>query len=400
MFSSDDLAAWCNEHLPALYDEGMFDHEETAEEVWENFAHVAEDTVLSFVDDEDDHDILYDELHDAAVAWFRTHHGLLITAVPPAPAETLAALQAKPQVDQHTAEWYAQRRNRLTASEFSNILGGSRAALLRSKVDPAFSHDRPTQATIAVAQPDGEMQATCWGHRFEPVVRRIYEEEIAGSNTVCDTLGRFTHPMIPWLSASPDGVVLRGPLAGRLVEIKSPKTRQPGVFVPDDYYVQMQVQMEVCDLDAVDFVEAQFTQRPVFHHALDSVGFAPTLSDADTAAMTAATWKGRIEVYGHLDDPVSWCYRYTVPANDLEDATWLTPVPADLPLLESSVWWLTGWYPRTVLRNRTWWTCVGWPAAELFWAEVESSRLATIPESENETDPADSIQHVVGWLGR
>jgi hypothetical protein len=194
-------------------------------------------------------------------------------------------------------------------------------------------------------------------------------------------------------------VVLRGPLAGRLVEIKSPKTRQPGDFVPDDYYVQMQVQMEVCDLDAVDFVEAQFAQRPVCHYSLTATGLRPTLSDADTAAMAAATWKGRIEVYGYLDDPTGWCYRYTTPANDLEDVIWLTPVPVALPLLESSVWWLTGWFPRTVLRNRTWWRAIGWPEAQMFWVEVETSRLATIPELENEEDPA-TIEHVGGWMGR
>jgi hypothetical protein len=399
MYSPEDVAAWCDEHLPALYDEGMFDYEESAEEVWEGFEQIADDTVLSFVDDAADHDEMYDQLHDAAVGWFRAHHDLMIAAVPPVSEETLAAFQTKPQVDQHSAEWYSQRRNRLTASEFWQILSGSRGALLRSKVDPAFSHDRATQAVVAVAQPDGEMQATCWGHRFESVVRRIYEEEIAGTGTVCDTLGRFTHHTVPWLSASPDGVVLRGPLAGRLVEIKAPKTRQPGALVPDDYYVQMQVQMEVCDLDAVDFVEAQFAQRPTFHYSLAATGQQPTLSDEDAAKIATATWKGRIEVYGHLDDIESWTYRYTAPVNDLEDAAWLTPAPADLPLLESSVWWLTGWFPRTVLRNRTWWRAIGWPEAQMFWMEVETSRLTTIPESENEEDPA-TIQHVGGWLGR
>jgi hypothetical protein len=106
-------------------------------------------------------------------------------------------------------------------------------------------------------------------------------------------------------------------------------------------------------------------------------------------------------VYGHLDDIDSWTYRYSAPVNDLEDAdgAWLSAPPTDLPLLESSVWWLTGWFPRTVLRNRTWWRAIGWPEAQMFWVEVETSRLTTIPESENEDDPA-TIQHVGGWLGR
>jgi hypothetical protein len=226
------------------------------------------------------------------------------------------------------------------------------------------------------------MVATSWGHRFEPVVRDIFELEIAGVGTVCDTLGRFTHGDVPWLSASPDGVVLSGSLAGRLVEIKSPKTRVPGTFVPDEYYVQMQIQMEVCDCPAVEFIEAQFAQRPAGEEPADIV--------------EAARWKGRIEVYGNFDDSTTWCYRYSRPVEDLEDITedgWSRPEPKGLPLLEASVWWLTGWFPRTVLRNREWWTDVGWPAAELFWTQVVSGRESW------QAPTTDKIEHVGGWLG-
>jgi hypothetical protein len=56
---------------------------------------------------------------------------------------------------------------------------------------------------------------------------------------------------------------------------------------------------------------------------------------------------------------------------DLADAV----LPSsDDPVLESSVWWLTGWYPRTVLRDRQWWSTVGLPAANLFWADVQAAR--------------------------
>jgi hypothetical protein len=391
--SDEDIEEWCDEHLPDLYNEGMFDDEDISEEVWQAYTDTLQDTLLDAIDDEDARDAWHERITDTAHEWFRNHHDTVIEALPTLTATQLTRLTDKPQVAQHTADWYNQRRNRLTASEFSQILDGRRGALLRTKTGQTPVEDRnQAKAPVAIAQEDGNMNATSWGHRFEPVTRDIYELEVAGVGTVCDTLGRFTHASISWLSASPDGLVTRGPLAGRLVEIKSPKTRQPGEFVPAEYYAQMQIQMEVCDLDAVDFVEAQYTQRPVWF-ALEDEGAPLALSEKDTAALTQARWKGRIEVYGNYEDSNTWTYRYTVPAEDLEDATFTTPAPADLPLLESTVWWLTGWYQRTVLRNSTWWSAIGWPAAELFWSEVESTR-ATLPPV------PDTIEHVDdGWLG-
>ena len=402
MSNPEAIEEWCNEHLPDLYNEGMFDDEEISEEVWDSVTTTAQDTLLDFIEDDGERDTLADEITEAAREWFRNHHDLMIEALPTLTVDKISQFTNQKQVAQHSAEWYNQRRNRLTASEFSQILDGRRAALLRSKTDLNAAAPDRMSVPVAIAQEDGNMNATSWGHRFEPVTRDIYELEIAGVGSVCDTLGRFTHATIPWLSASPDGLVTSGPLAGRLVEIKSPKTRQPGEFVPVDYYAQMQIQMEVCDLDAVDFVEAQFEQRPTWF-GIDEADTAEPhqpLSEADEAALVAARWKGRIEVYGCYMDSSTWRYRYTVPAEDLEDATFNTPAPTGLPLLESTVWWLTGWHQRTVLRNPTWWAAIGQPAADLFWAEVTSIRALPPPTTLTIQENGDVIEHVGGgWLG-
>jgi hypothetical protein len=367
-----DTLAWCDEYLPDIYDVGMFDEEDTHDAVWDAFESLATDTVLDLLDDPTERDILHDQLLEAAQEWFQTHHELMLESLS---ADPPTALLSRPQTGQHSADWYAQRTHRLTASEFAQVLDGRRGALLRSKLSVTdMTQSYGAMKPIALAQPDGEMSATLWGHRFESVTRAIYEQELAGPGTVNDTLGRFQHQTVPWLSASPDGVVVSGSRAGRLVEIKSPKTRQPGEFVPSDYYAQMQIQMEVCDSEAVDFVEAQFAQRPVFHYLM---GGWTSLPDDDMVAIQRATWKGRIQVYGFSESPDTWAYRYTAPVEDLADAAsaYLSPVPdGDLPLLEESIWWLTGFFPRTVFRNPTWWEETGWPAASLFWAEVESLR--------------------------
>jgi len=375
-----DIETWCDEMLPDLYDEGMFDYEEISEEVWEGVSQA-----MGFLEDafsdEDERDSMEDAMIDAARDWFRAHHNLQLELISPSSADDIHGLCSRPQTAQHSADWYSQRRNRLTASEFSQILDGRRAALLRQKVAPVVegaATDRPFASPVGIAQPDGDMNATTWGHRFESVVRDIYEQELAGPGAVNDSLGRFTHARIPWISASPDGIVTKGPLAGRLLEIKAPKSRQPGDFVPPEYYIQMQVQMEVCDVDVVDFVEAQFAQRPV-----------AALAAEDKMAIQKATWKGRIEVRGTLEDP---SYRYTKAVEDLEDA--IFPDETDKPLLEDTVWWLVGWYPRTVLRNKIWWQTIGWPNAELFWAEALSLR-----ESAPLKSTTDVIEHV-DWMGQ
>ena len=390
-----DIETWCDELLPEIYEEGMFDHEEIHDDVWEATTEAMDALLDEIDDDEEEREKMADALTEASRDWFRAHHTLTLELISPLPQEDIAAICNRPQTAQHSADWYSQRRNRLTASEFSQILDGRRAALLRQKVAPVVegaATDRPFASPVGISQADGDMNATTWGHRFESVVRDMYEQELAGVGCVNDSLGRFTHPRIPWISASPDGIVTKGPLAGRLLEIKAPKSRQPGEFVPAEYYVQMQIQMEVCDIDVVDFVEAQFAQRPV-----------AALTEADKKAIAAARWKGRIEVRGTLEQPETWSYRYTKAVEDLEDAKYPDEdKDADKPLLEDTVWWLTGWYPRTVLRNKQWWQSVGWPNAELFWAEALSLRevqpLETKSTSKN-TGKEEVIEHIGGWLG-
>jgi len=395
--TEDDMAEWCDDNIYDLYNPGMFDSEEISETLWEAVHELLEPFEEEL--DERQSQLFMSVIED----WFRAHHSIVLDAIEPVPSETLSVLCSRPQVAQHSKEWYDEKKTAcLSSSEFHQILDGRRDALIRKKVQLILEQPEaeangdgdvclaePASAIpVAISQEDGDMNALMWGHRFESVTRRIFEEELAGVGTVCDTLGRFKHEWIPFLRASLDGLILKGPLQGRLVEIKSPKSRIPGEFVKDDYYSQMQIQMEVTGLDAVEFVEAQFQQR-----------HKTALTPEDVAEIDAASWKGELQVRGILENRSTWYYVYSNPVEDTKD---IVMPPADTEsVLEHSVWWLTGFSPRTVLRNHEWWETVGYPNTVKFEADLKA-RLEQELLNPTRTSRV-TVEHVDetggGWMG-
>jgi hypothetical protein len=160
------------------------------------------------------------------------------------------------QVEQRTEDWHKEKIDLLTASEIGDIWSGlrTRARLVMSKVP----NDKPTfTSRLAVQRSQGH--AMDWGVRYEPVVKGILEKNLRVS--IAD-LGRIRHKTISRLAASPDGLITDGPeeLKGRLIEIKCPPTREITDTVPFEYWAQMQIQMEVCDRPACEYIEVKFIE--------------------------------------------------------------------------------------------------------------------------------------------
>ena len=155
------------------------------------------------------------------------------------------------QPDQRTPEWYSFRNQLLTASSISKILGSpaKRNELICSKCNPV-SH--PTQSTYT----SGPMH---WGVKYEPVSFAYYCYK---NKTQVQSYGCLAHSEYPFIGASPDGinVLETSPLYGVMVEIKNPISREITGNPKEDYWVQCQIQMEVCDLDTCDFLETKFTE--------------------------------------------------------------------------------------------------------------------------------------------
>lgn len=153
------------------------------------------------------------------------------------------------QPEQLTPEWYAFRREGLSASDLWKALDtqAQQNSLIYSKCKPINVQHRGTNTESACHN----------GHRFEPLSIMHYEFDF---NTKVGEFGCIKHREHLFLRASPDGINIdkKSPLYGRLVEVKNPVSRKLTGTPKKEYWVQMQIQMEVWDLDECDFLETVF----------------------------------------------------------------------------------------------------------------------------------------------
>jgi hypothetical protein len=100
-----------------------------------------------------------------------------------------------------------------------------------------------------------------WGQKYEPVTVQIYERDY---KTKVEDFGCIQHHTYKFLGASPDGIIVNkeSERYGRMLEIKNVVSRDINGIPKKEYWIQMQLQMEVCDLDECDFLETKFTEYP------------------------------------------------------------------------------------------------------------------------------------------
>ena len=165
-------------------------------------------------------------------------------------------LKQCPQPEQRTKEWHTFRNEHLTGSNLWKIFGteSTRNQLYYEKIS---AHQLPVNEN-AEARPNlNDQMPMNWGHKYEPLSVLLYEYY---NDVKVDEFGCIEHSTIPCLAASPDGIVTSKRNNGRMIEIKNPTTREITQTPKMDYYVQMQLQMEVCQLDSCDFVETKFKE--------------------------------------------------------------------------------------------------------------------------------------------
>lgn len=142
------------------------------------------------------------------------------------------------QYKQREPEWYSAREQMISASDMASVFKRnkykSKNQLLKDKVllDSTFTGNKFTKH----------------GQKYEDVASIIYQNR---NNYNIIEFGLLIHPLYSFVGASPDGITHNG----RMLEIKCPYSRVINGIVPDNYEVQIQIQLEVCNLEVCDFCE-------------------------------------------------------------------------------------------------------------------------------------------------
>jgi putative phage-type endonuclease len=156
------------------------------------------------------------------------------------------------QAEQRSDEWYIFRRSTLTASNIYKIFQSdySQSQLIIEKSEPIDVNK------FKVTNLNSPLH---WGQKYEPV-SLLYYEHI--NNTKVSQFGCIPHAKYSYIAASPDGIVCdeSSELYGRMIEIKNVVSREINSIPKMEYWVQMQLQMEVCNLNECDFLETKFTE--------------------------------------------------------------------------------------------------------------------------------------------
>jgi len=206
-----------------------------------------------------------------------------------------------PQPIQRTPEWYQFRWNLITASN------AWKAFETQSSINQLIYEKCQPLKTFEENGYDEKMvntnTAMHWGQKFEPLSVMIYEHMY---NSKVEDFGCIQHPTYTFLGASPDGIIIESKTGryGRMLEIKNPVSREITGIPKKEYWVQMQLQMEVCDLDECDFLETKFVEYPDYDsyrsdsaiaHDLNGVEFKSYVTTADDS------YKGTI-IYFHTKE--------------------------------------------------------------------------------------------------
>jgi putative phage-type endonuclease len=170
--------------------------------------------------------------------------------------QKIIGLREIPQPVQRTPEWYQFRWNLITASNAWKAFESQPTInqLIYEKCQPIKKFDNEEEVKMVNTN-----SSLHWGQKFEPLSVLIYEHKY---NTKVEDFGCIQHPTYKFIGASPDGIIVNKNCDryGRMLEIKNVVSRDINGIPKKEYWIQIQLQMEVCDLDECDFLETKFTE--------------------------------------------------------------------------------------------------------------------------------------------
>jgi putative phage-type endonuclease len=150
------------------------------------------------------------------------------------------------ELKQRSPEWFAERRKRLTASNFGSAAGIKGAYKSRAEL-------WKIQTGRKIVEVNEWMQ---FGTEYEPVAKFAYE--VISGNVVNDC-GLIVHPDHDFLGCSPDGIIT----SVGLLETKC-RTRDPHESISHQFMAQIQGQLACTQMEQCHFQSWSPTRQRVW----------------------------------------------------------------------------------------------------------------------------------------
>lgn len=170
-----------------------------------------------------------------------------------------------PQPVQKSKEWFDKRNGMISASSGGAAIGKSHYNSIKEVI----------LEKIGLGKPFKENKYVYHGKKYEKIAIMIYENIY---NSKIGEFGLIQHPTITHIGASPDGISMSltldgqvNKMIGRMIEVKCPPSRVilnkgkiNGDICPEYYWIQVQLQLECCDLYECDFWQCHITEYPSY----------------------------------------------------------------------------------------------------------------------------------------
>ena len=262
------------------------------------------------------------------------------------------------QSDQKSDEWYKERHKLVTASS-------AWKALDKENYVNQYIYDKCKPLDLEKYNRVNMNSPFHWGNKYEPVSTSLYEYMY---KTEIKEFGCIPHKNHKFMGASPDGInILKdSELYGRLLEIKNIVNREITGIPKKEYWIQMQLQMEVCDLDYCDFLECRFNEYECEEDFNKDGTFNKTIND---------NYKGIIVQFFDGNRPIYEYAPFQCSKEEFEEwnETCLLKHENDT-WIKNIYWKLTEFSCVLVARNKLWFENVVWKFKEV-WDTIQYEKI-------------------------